>query len=180
MTYEYLIPFTHLQFYLGDDNLDWDPSEVWTKPACRRHFAWMPEAIGLGTVREAGYVLVNIEIAESRPTIHAAEWDQIVECSIRVPSGRLFLTSPEGSSTKPITVTPGTYRVLALFGNFLAMSEKLHEADPNKFARMIAGRTRTKKDLKQFEHFRLLLWPDRRQKLIFHKRATWPSAKKGK
>jgi hypothetical protein len=170
--HEFAVPFSHSQFYLGDDNLDWDPSAVWNAKAVKQLFAPMAEAVGIATVREYGFVRVVVEVKHSAPALSLDKWDQIVECGIRVRSGRLRLSSPRAPDIEPaIDVPPGSYRLRVLYGNVAVMRDRLARATEEEFCSLIASNENAENRLRDFEHFRLVLWPGKRGRVVFLKRA---------
>lgn len=113
----------YFQFYLQDEGASGDLSESWTPEAVDRLLALAPGTIGVGTVRNME-VPVVVEIADRALQDDWSEWDQVNECSIDVPSGRLAIAGctdyfPDAAR---IDLPPGTYRVRIYYGNLRSIS----------------------------------------------------------
>jgi hypothetical protein len=94
----------------------------------------------VGTIRNSK-APVTIEIADTEPppAPHDA-WDQINECSLQMPIGRLVIHDDilgEDGSHETISIPPGCYRVRVYYGNLDAQ----HSA------------------LKGDDHYLVVLWP---------------------
>jgi len=114
----------YFQFYLQDELAEGDLSESWDQTAVDRLLAVAPGTIGVGTVRNMD-VPVTVEIHDEAPTDEAANWDQINECSMDVPSGRIVVAGctdylPEAAR---IAVEPGCYRARIYYGRLDSLSE---------------------------------------------------------
>jgi|SRR5579864_3918681 len=113
----------YFQFYLQDEGVDGDLSDSWTQEAIDRLLAIAPGTIGVGTVRNMN-VPVTVEIEDSPPDEDANVWDQIIECTINVPSGRLVIagcTDYFPDATR-IELFPGSYRARIYYGNLSELS----------------------------------------------------------
>lgn len=130
----------YFQFYLQDEGVEGNLAESWTKEAVNRLLALAPGTIGVGTVRNMN-VPVVIEVAENEPAEHDHDcWDQVNECSIDVPSGRIVVAGctdyfPEA---RRIEVAPGSYRARIFYGDLNSLREN---------------------DLEGDDHYRVVLWP---------------------
>jgi hypothetical protein len=80
----------YYQFYLQDENVSGDLSESWTQDAVDRLLAVAPGTIGVGTVRNM-QVPVVVEIADGVPEDDLSVWDQVNECDLDSPSGKLVI-----------------------------------------------------------------------------------------
>ena len=112
------------QFYLQDEEADGDLSESWTEQAVETLLALAPGTIGVGTVRNMT-VPVTVEVHDSEPKEDSALWEQINECGIDVPSGKIVVAGctdyfPEAAR---ISVEPGTYRARIYYGDLDTLSE---------------------------------------------------------
>ena len=99
------------QFYLQDEEAGGDLSDSWTEQATENLLALAPGTISVGTVRNMD-IAVTIEFHDSEPKEDFALWEQINECSIGVPSGKIVVAGctdyfPDAAR---ISVEPGTYR----------------------------------------------------------------------
>ena len=122
--YEFELFADYHQFYLQDEEADGKLSESWTEQAVETLLALAPGTIGVGTVRNMG-VPVTIEILDTEPEEDFALWEQINECSIDVPSGKIVVAGctdyfPDAAR---ISVEPGTYRARVFYGDLDTLSE---------------------------------------------------------
>ncbi len=113
----------YYQFYLQDEGADSDLSDAWSDEATDRLLAVAPGMIGVGTARNM-HVPVRIQILEYEPPTDFAEFDQVIECSLEVPSGRIVAAGctdyfPEA---RRIEVPVGLYRVRVGFSNLKSLS----------------------------------------------------------
>ena len=129
----------YFQFYVQDETAVGDLSDSWTPDAVARLLATAPGTVGVGTARNM-QVLVEIEVSDSAPEIDSASWDQVNECSIDVPSGRIVIAGCTDyfPGAERIEVAPRTYRVRVFYGSLGSVSEDGLDGD---------------------DHYRLVLWP---------------------
>jgi len=146
--FEFKIFADYFQFYLQDERASRDLSESWTQEAVDRLLATAPGTIGVGTVRNMD-VPVVVEIAEKPPDDDLMAWDQVNECSIDAPSGRLVVAgcSDYFPDAARIELSAGTYRARIYYGNLTSLS-----------GNGLEGR----------DHYRLTLWqaPDEPLKVL--------------
>ncbi len=119
--FEYELFADFWQFYLQDGNSDeWCD---WTREAGDRLLAVAPGVIGVGTVRSAIVPLV-VEIVDGEPNDDMDSWDQVNECTIKVPSGRIVIAgcTDDRSDAAQIRVLPGSYRARIHYGNLYSRS----------------------------------------------------------
>jgi hypothetical protein len=120
LTYEYVIDIDHAQLFIEDEG-------AWKRI---RHMpdqtddldlvASAPGILAIETARVEGNVRVVIELMDHRPVESLDPWDHVVECGIKVSSGRIRLMTAdiEDESDAPrIELPPGSYRALIYFGN---------------------------------------------------------------
>jgi hypothetical protein len=114
----------YFQFYLQDETADGNLSESWTEAATDRMLAVAPGTLGIGTVRNM-IVPVNVEVRDSAPEESLDEWDQVIECSMEVHSGRIVIAGCTDyfPAAARIAVTPGQYRARVYYGNMDTLSE---------------------------------------------------------
>lgn len=107
----------YFQFVLMDENSQDDFSVIWTEEALHRMLAVASTAVCPGTLRNVD-VSVEIEILEQAPEIELSAWDNAVEASINIPSGKLVVMGCAGylPDSPRISVAPGTYQLLSLAG----------------------------------------------------------------
>lgn len=138
-THELTLLADYHQFYLQDEAAAGELAAAWTPEATARLLALCEGTIGVGTVRNME-VPVVVEVFAAEPTIDLAPWDQVHECSIDVPSGRLVVAGCTDyfPDAKRIDLNPGTYRARVCHGALASLSaDGLHGDD----------------------HYRIVLWP---------------------
>jgi hypothetical protein len=128
----------HFQFYLQDESVKGDLSESWTQEAADRLLATAPGTVGVGTVRNM-IVPVVVEISDAAPDDDISEWDQVNECTLEAPSGRVVIAGctdylPDAAR---IELPPGPYRARIFYGQLNALSSD---------------------GLKGDDHYRIVLW----------------------
>ena len=131
------------QFWLHDTGADVaQVADLWggaAAPDCRLVVG--PGIVCIGTVRNS-HAPVTIEIAEAEPPSASDDaWDEIVECSLQMPVGRLVVHDDilgQDGIHQTITIPPGCYRVRVYCGSL----EAQHSA------------------LKGDDHYLVILWPD--------------------
>lgn len=128
----------YFQFYLQDEDAKGDLSESWTPEAVERLLAIAPGTIGVGTARNMN-VPVVVEIVDKPPDEDASVWDQINECSIAVPSGRLVVAGCTDyfPDARRIELPAGSYRARVYYGDLAALSANGLEGN---------------------DHYRIVLW----------------------
>jgi hypothetical protein len=139
--FDFVLFADYFQFYLQDESAEGDLSESWTQDAVDRLLALTSGTIGVGTVRNTN-VLVTVDIADIAPEEHDfSVWDQVNECSIDVPSGRLVIAGctdyfPEAAR---IELPSGTYRARIYYENLNSL---------------------TNNGLDGEDHYRIVLWSE--------------------
>jgi hypothetical protein len=122
--YEFELFADYNQFYLQDETADGDLSDSWTEQATENLLALAPGAIGVGTARDMN-VPVTVEVHDGEPEEDFELWEQINECSINVPSGKIVVAGCTDyfPDAERISVEPGTYRARIFYGDLDALSE---------------------------------------------------------
>ena len=130
LMFSFTIFADYFQFVLMDETSQDDFSVIWTEEALYRMLAVAPLAICPGTLRNVD-VAVEIEVLDRPPAIDLSSWDNAVEASLSVPSGRLVVMSCTGylPDAPRIEVTPGTYQVLSLAGGIESIKNEWEPAD---------------------------------------------------
>jgi len=126
-TFAFVTNADHYQFYLEDESIDHDTSELWDAQPHADRLDVLPGFIAVGISQYGGDIPVVVEIHESQPQDEALEiWNHVVECSIEVHSGQLTLTNPESFGAEDVptfSIAPGTYRARVYYGNLDSVSE---------------------------------------------------------
>mgnify|MGYP001570426785 FL=1 len=112
---DFVIFADYFQFYLQDERSGGINGDSWNKDSTDRMLAVENDAFAVGTVRNMN-VPVTVELHNREPTIIQVA-DQILECSMRVPSGKIVIAGctdyfPDASR---IETAPGAYRVRVSF-----------------------------------------------------------------
>ena len=137
-TFEYKLFADYYQFYLQGESADGNLGNSWTPEAVDRLLAVAPGTIGVGTVRNVT-VPVAVEITDEEPDDDLSKWDQVAECSLEIPSGRIVVAGctdyfPDAAR---IEVIPGIYRARVYCGNLNSLGDDGLEGD---------------------DHYKLVLW----------------------
>lgn len=123
--YSFEIFADYHQFYLQDEQADGDLSESWTPEATANLLALAPGTIGIGTARNMD-VPVTVMILDRQPADgDLRDWDQVNECSVSIPSGRIVVAGCTDYFPKAarINVVPGWYRGRIYYGGLSTVSE---------------------------------------------------------
>lgn len=121
------------QFWLHDTGADVSVvADLWGSAAPGSMFAVGAGIVCVGTIR-ASDAPVAVEIAEAEPPLASDDaWDQIVECSLEIPIGRLVIHDDilgEDGSHETIAIPPGCYRVRVYYGSLAAQHTALEGDD---------------------------------------------------
>ncbi len=129
----------YFQFYLQDEDAPGDLSESWTPQAIADLLAIAPGTIGIGTVRNMD-VPVVIEVGDADPSHSLSTWDQVLECSIDVPSGQIVVAGCTDyfPDARRIKVVPGSYRARIFYAGLESLSDDGLDGD---------------------DHYEVYLWP---------------------
>jgi hypothetical protein len=120
----------YFQFYLQDESVKGDLSESWTQEAVDRLLATAQGTVGVGTARNMT-VPVVVEIADAAPDDDTSVWDQVNECTLEAPSGRVVIAGctdyfPDAAR---IELPPGPYRARIYYGQLNALRANGLEGD---------------------------------------------------
>lgn len=80
----------YFQFYVADSCFKTDTGTIWDISSTDRLVATGTDLIAIGTARNMG-VPVLVEIGSTPPEDDFADWQQVVDCSLAVPSGSIVL-----------------------------------------------------------------------------------------
>lgn len=122
--YELEIFTDYFQFYLQDEQVTDDLSQSWTPEALKRKLVCKPGLVGVGTVSNMP-VPVRVEVLVAPPAAASPDaWEQINECSLHVPSGRVVIAGVSDYLPKAqrLEVTPGWHRLRIGYGGLNTIS----------------------------------------------------------
>src|SRR5262245_20233435 len=86
----------HYQFYLEDSAIPHDTSQLWRPSPYADRLDVLPGLIAVATARYGGDVPVEVTVLAGEPEAERLDgWDHVAECSLRVESQRVWLTSPD-------------------------------------------------------------------------------------
>lgn len=125
MRFEFELFADYFQFYLQDESVEGNLGDSWTPEAVDRLLAVALGTVGVGTVRNMK-VPVVVEVADNEPADDDVKaWDQVNECSVEVPSGRIVVAGctdyfPDAAR---IEVPPGSYRARVYYGDLNSISD---------------------------------------------------------
>ena len=142
----------YFQFVLMDENSQDDFSTIWTEEALHRMLAVAPTVACPGTLRNVD-VSVEIEILEQAPVIELSAWDNAVEASIYIPSGKLIVMGCTGylPDAPRISVSPGTYQLLSLTGGIDTIQTEWEPAEDQYRVSLWPGPVREPNLLKRWQ-----------------------------
>jgi hypothetical protein len=112
----------YFQFYLRDAEVQADPPIDYDEADVVLMVKAVPHLVVIQPVRNMN-VPVEIEVLDRVPEQIEDGWDQIVEASLDLPSGRLEVMECTTGSVDTIDLPPGTYRLRAHFGGLDTLSE---------------------------------------------------------
>lgn len=116
----------YFQFYLQDENTEVDASDLWNDEEVNKLLVVRQGFIYVGTLRNMD-VPVVVRIYEAEPSIlteHNDSIDQIMECDLKVTSGKIVIAGctdyfPEA---KRIELLNGIYRTRIYYKNLNSVS----------------------------------------------------------
>lgn len=122
-TYNFDLFADYFQIYLQDEKAEVDLSKIWTEEAIDRKLALAPGIICVGTARNMT-VPLTIEVHDDAPEETQGDWNQINECNIEVPSGKLVVLGctdyfPDAAR---IDLMPGNYFARIYYGGLESIS----------------------------------------------------------
>jgi hypothetical protein len=138
------------QFYLWDRGVEPTAPEDYDDDDVKRLVKVAPNVVVIQPIRNFT-VPVELEVHDSDPGFNAAEWDHVAECSLDLPTGQLDVEECTGGTAFSTALTPGTYRIRALFSGLDSLSEDGFEGA---------------------DRYRIVLWPGRSAPLSILKQ--WP------
>lgn len=96
-------------------------------------------------------VPIELEIATGPPSYNLAEWDQVVECGIDIPSGKVLIYggTDDVSVSPRVTLSPGNYKARIYYGGLNTLNSNGTEG----------------KDI-----YKIVLWPGKSSEIQFIKK----------
>lgn len=110
------------QFYLWDSGSDPVAPVDYTDDDVARMVKVEPRVLVVQPVRNMD-VPVRVSIHEGDPGYDATEWDQIVDCSLDLPTGQLQIHESTGEAVLDLEVEAGVYAARVLFKNLDSLSD---------------------------------------------------------
>lgn len=140
----------YFQFYVCDEAFKTDTATIWNEVATDRMLALGPDLIAVGTARNM-VVPVDLEILGSEPAPDFDDWDQVIDCSVMIPSGKLILfgCTENPDEAERLQIAPGSYAVRVSYARLAQLSDNGLEGD---------------------DSYRIQLWPSRLSPLTVLKR----------
>jgi hypothetical protein len=142
--YEFIVSAEDFQFYLQDEKAETEFPETMHDELTADLFTVGDRIVGVGTVRPTD-VQVIVECIAEEPDEgleDLEDWDQVVECSIDLPSGTLVITNniEDFAVAARVPITPGIYRMRIYYGMLDEVDAEGFEGD---------------------DFYKILLWPGR-------------------
>ena len=109
------------QFYLWDSGADPRAPETWSDEDVT-HRAKVAEHVFVVCPLRNMTVPVRVSLVTAEPALDLARYDHAVEASLALPTGQLQVHECTGGEALAWKLTPGTYRVLALFSGLGSIS----------------------------------------------------------
>lgn len=149
---DYEIFINYRQFYLMDAKVFPDAPSDYTDFDMRCRIKAAKNIIAVVPERDM-IIPVRLEISDSAPPgDDFAAWNHIAEASLDLPSGRLLLDECCGERIDEISITPGSYRIRAYYGNLDKLSDDEMGGEDHYKLVIWAARFDDVKVLKQYEY----------------------------
>jgi hypothetical protein len=127
----------YFQFYLMDAEVQPSIPEEWTEEDIATMAKVAPNLVVVCPIRNMT-VPVRILVLDGEPDSLEADADQVVECGLALPSGKLSVEECTGGTVGALDVEPGTYGVRILYHGLDTLDESGLEGD---------------------DHYEVQLWP---------------------
>ena len=124
-SFEFSISADHYQFLLLDERSGEDYSHFWSEDAVAKLIAIGNDAVGVMTAGNS-VVPLWVGVYENRPAIDDdRDWDQIVECTLNIPSGTLVIMGATDyfPDALRIKLEPSSYRIRIYYGGITTGAE---------------------------------------------------------
>lgn len=127
------------QFYVCDVDFKTETSILWDDVTSEQMLAVGPDLIAVGTARNMT-VPVQLDVLPSEPPNDLYAWDQVITCSLMIPTGTLILfgCTDDPSEAERLYIGPGSYAVRVSYARLTDLSDNGLEGD---------------------DHYRVQLWP---------------------
>lgn len=125
------------QFYVQDGGVNPDAPTDWTDEDVESRAKVSQNVVVICPVRNMT-VPVSVEVYDSQPSYELSHVDHAIRCSLALPTGGLQIHECTGGERLRVSITPGTYGVIALFTGLSLLSEDGLEGE---------------------DAYRVLLWP---------------------
>lgn len=172
MTIRWIVEFTHGQFAISDWDAPGEPGDLGSDAASRNLVVVSDDQteVSILAARFGRYAKVFIDMFDTAPLQDYSDWDQVVECNLNVPSGKIQLWTTVGNSVlsaatresedAEISVEPAVYRVRILFANLAVTHKRLaetgHEHSPLYYG---SDAIPSGQELDEMDYYHLILWP---------------------
>lgn len=120
----------YFQFYVCDASFETDPGLLWDESATTQMLAVGPDLIAVGTARNMT-VPVDVEILTAPPAPDLDDWDQVIDCGVRLSSGNLivFGCTENSDDAERLGLEPGDYAARISYASLDALSDDGLEGD---------------------------------------------------
>lgn len=125
------------QFLVQDRMEDCAYPENWSDELASQLFVIGDKVVGVGTVRDLDVEVVleifdaplDEEEREQDPDV--TDWDQVIQCNLNIPSGRLLIAGPteDFEEVARLDVPPGQYGIRVFWGNLDSIDDMGFEGD---------------------------------------------------
>ena len=132
----------HSQIFLHDYAFDFGEADLdllYNKESSDRHLGAAPGVLAIFTAKWHGAVSFDLIVRTGPPDDELADWDNVVEASLELPSGCAVALAPESSRNErlQITLPAGMYRARIYAGGIDTVDEYMMEGQ---------------------DHYRVVLW----------------------
>lgn len=114
----------YFQFYVCDEAFKTDTGTIWDAATTDRMLALGEDLIAVGTARNMD-VPVALEILDRAPPEDFESWDQVIECGVAIPSGKVivFGCTENPDDAERLHVPPGSYAARVSYANLMTLSD---------------------------------------------------------
>jgi len=114
----------YFQFYVCDEDYQTDTGTIWDEKTTDRMLALGADLVAVGTARNMD-VPVAVEVHDAEPDVDLDVWDQVIDCSLYVPTGRLivFGCTENPNDAERMNIVPGTYAARVSYARLADLSD---------------------------------------------------------